>query len=163
MHLTRRNVVLLAIAAGPASCAWPTEPSIKAILAVEASTIVATREELGGDTFLSFSVPMTVYNSGKSAINPITCGASIEVLGSLGWSEAWRSTPICNLALTLPLAPGGTRELQIGVRALINSPSDFIQQWRAPAGAPLRVRIGVGANNRGSLLYSDTFTLSEGT
>src|SRR5262245_14974588 len=96
MAVVSRTLVLV-VACGLAACSHVTEPSRpNATVTVEATTLTASVIAGSNVTWLDFSVPLTIRNTGSVPITFAFCASRVEARSGDTWRTVW--TPTCALA-----------------------------------------------------------------
>jgi hypothetical protein len=138
MSLTRWTSAVAALVVSAAACSSPSEPIISATVTVD-PTVVASRTTTATGAIISFTVPVTVINTGRGAISPDFCANSVDFLRGGSWSETWR--PTCVLSGPDVVPAGGSGSYSLTVSAGLGG--SFFPQWLAPEGVPLRVSVAL--------------------
>jgi hypothetical protein len=159
-----RTLVLL-VACGVAACSHVTEPARpNAIVTVEAPTLTASVISGSRVTWLDFSVPLVIRNTGSVAITFEFCASRVEARSGDTWRTVW--TPICALAASSinDIPPGESRTFNarvVGAVEGVGSP-----KWTSGGiGGAHRFVAGLILPGVGGLIptvASNEFTLSFG-
>ncbi len=140
MVVSRLKMSALALVLSAWACGSPNEPEVNAIVEVKAQSIVPTFVTALNDTWMSFNVPVTVRNLGKSEILYDYCATIIEVGGDSGWETAW--SPICAVADgDNAIAVGSSRDFDIPVAAGVSGRGG--PEWGGHPGARYRVAVAL--------------------
>ena len=164
MLLARRTLFCASLIA-LAACSESTGPlASSATVTVTSSSLAATRTTAGGITWIQFSVPVRIENTGTTTLKYEHCSEQVEARTGTSWSVAW--TPICSVTLdrlALIIPPGESREFTEAVQAAVSGPGG--PPWLASAGAPeFRFVAVLSPNTTGRLpvVASNSFTLAIG-
>lgn len=134
MSLGRRSITFVALAAGLAACSDSTGPIMpRATVTVPAPSLAATTVTGGAVTWIRFTVPVHIENTGMSTLQYSPCGGRVDVRSGDTWTAAW--TPNCSATEWIPLeiAPGESRDVDVMVDAAISGPGG--PPWLAPTAA----------------------------
>lgn len=123
MILNRRTLSLVALACGLAACSESTAPDDPdATVTVQAPSVAVTTVAAGEVTWIDFTIPLRIENTGSTSLTFVYCASRIEARAADGWSKAW--SPVCLVESTLPvqIPPGAHLETSMTVRAAIGGP-----------------------------------------
>jgi hypothetical protein len=163
MPLSRRTPYLVALASGLAGCSdsiAPRAPS--ASVTVQAQSLAVTTAPAGSVTWIEFTVPLRIDNTGSAPLTFELCASRVEARAADAWAAAW--TPIClaDRAAPLVIPAGERRELTVSVRAAAQGaggppwvPVTTAGSYRFAAGL-----VPAGANGNIPVVPSNTFTLA---
>ncbi len=133
MPLVRRTLAVAALAA-VAACSDSTGPIMtRAAVTVPAPSLTATSVTGGAVTWIRFSVPVHIENTGFVTLMYSPCFERVDVRTGDTWAAAW--TPDCAATEWIPLEipPGESRDVDVQVQAAVSGPGG--PQWLAAPGA----------------------------
>ena len=165
MRLGRRTLVPAALALSTAVCSRATAPPEPgAIVTVARQTLAVTVVPAGSVTWIEFTVPVRIDNTGPAPLHFVMCASGLEVRARDQWNDVW--SPVCLAASASPveIPAGESREFPVSVWASIQgsgSPS-----WRGTGtDGTYRFVAGVlraGASGVIPTVASNAFTLASG-
>lgn len=165
MLIARRMLSLVALVAGIAACSdgpWPRAPH--AAVTVQSTSLTATTAAAGAVTWLHFSIPVRIDNTGTTTLSYSPCLQRVDVRTGDTWTAAW--TPDCAATEWIPLEipAGESREFSVVVDAAVSGPGG--PPWLASPGASeFRYVALLGSqttNGRIPEVASNSFTLVVG-
>ena len=162
MILYRRTLSVIAVACALAACSDSTAPDEPgATVTVPAQSVAVTTVAVGDVTWIDFTVPLRISNTGSTSLTFVYCATRIEAQGNDGWSKAW--SPACLVESTQPvrILPGAHLETSMTVRAAVAGPGG--PPWSVgTTDGSYRVVAGLlpdGAGGKIPTVVSNSFTL----
>ena len=162
MSLGRRTPYLGVLVSGLAACSDATSPaSLRATVTVPSQSLVVTTNPAGSVSWIQFTIPVRVDNTGSSALTFVVCASRVETSVSGAWAVAW--TPIClaDQATPVVVPAGERREFTVSVGAAVQGPGrpewvpgTIAGTYRFAAGL-----VPAGASGAVPMVASNTFTL----
>ena len=164
MVRSRRLLSSIVLASVLAGCARPTAPVERsAIVTVQAETIGAAVVAGGSGTWIQFTVPLRIENTGSTPLAFALCASRIEARTGDLWSAAW--TPICALhsSDSADVPSGEHRDFSVVVSASVDASGG--PQWHG-TGITGAYRFVAGVTFAGTTgivptVTSNQFTLTE--
>lgn len=160
-----RQILVLAVslsAVGACSSAVaPPDPSTVTVT-VRAASVNAVVTTAGSATWVRFTLPIRVENTGATLIKFSPCASYLESRAGETWGSAW--SPVC---ASVPdsrneIAPGASLDAEITVAAALAGPGS--PQWDSLSlDVPLRYQAGylaAGVSGRIPTVASNEFTLT---
>lgn len=152
----RRRVIAVSLVL--TGCLWPTEPRLDADVRVP-DALTAETNTAGDFTWLAFEVPVTITNTGDSALRFHGC-ISFSVEEAADSRTVWR--PICMLmgGVAEDVQPGVTRDWILQVGATLSGPAG--PDWDAESvEGTYRVRMSFSdaSGGRSTTRVSNAFDL----
>jgi len=159
----RRHLLSLGLlAATLAACSGTTAPAEpRANVAVQAPSVVATTVTVAGVTWLEFTVPVLIANTGSVALTYSSCASWVEARAGDAWKAAY--TPLCMLSADgdVVIPPGESLAFNVSVQASLSGPGG--PPWLAdPSATDFRFSAGLtapGTSGRIPIVRSNVFTL----
>lgn len=162
MVLARRMLPLAALVAGIAGCSDATGPRAPhATVTVQAPSLAATTVPAGAITWIHFTVPVRIDNTGTTTLAYSPCMVRVDARAGETWTAAW--TPNCAAVDWVPLEilPGESRDISVVVDAALAGPGG--PPWLAsPSASEFRLVALLGSettNGRIPEMASNSFTL----
>ena len=164
MVRSRRLLSWIVLAPVLAGCARPTAPIERsAIVTVQSERIGAAGVSGGDGTWIQFTVPLRIENTGSTPLAFALCASRIEARTGDLWNAAW--TPICVLQSSDSVAvPSGEhRDFSVVVSASVDGSGG--PQWHG-SGVTGAYRFVAGVMFAGTTgvvptVTSNEFTLTE--
>ena len=164
MLLVRRTLTLVALVAGLAACSDSTGPRApNATVTVQPTTLAATTVPGGATTWVQFTVPVRIENTGSTTLTLPFCADRVEARSEGTWITAW--SPICMLTrdgVPLEIPPGESREFGETVQIPVSGPGT-VPGLTAPGAIEFRFvesLANAGTTGRIPEVASNTFTLT---
>lgn len=165
MTLHRRTLSLVALACGLAACSESTAPdNLDATVTVQAQSVAVTTVAAGEVTWIDFTIPLRIENTGSTSLTFVYCASRIEARAADVWSKAW--SPVCLVESTRPvrIPPGAYLETSMTVRAAVAGPGD--PSWNVgTTDGSYRLVVGLLPDGTGGIIPtvpSNSFTLVSG-
>ena len=165
MRLSRRTLVPAALALSAAACSSATAPAEpRAIVTVLRQTLGVTVVPAGSVTWIEFTVPIRIDNTGPASLRFIGCASGLEVRVGDQWSDVWSPDCLAASASPVEIPAGESRDFAVSVGASIQGPGS--PSWRA-TGIDGTYRFAAGVVRTGSggvipTVASNAFTLESG-
>jgi hypothetical protein len=135
MLLARRTLSLVALVAALAACSDGTGPDApRATVTVQPTPLAATTVSGGATTWVLFTVPVRIENTGSTTIEYGYCGDRLEARTGGTWTSAW--APICMATVDwvpVEIPPGESREFSETIQVRVTGPGST--PWLAAPGA----------------------------
>jgi hypothetical protein len=163
MPLSRRTRHLVVLAFGVAACSDATTPGLpRATVTVPAQSLAVTTVPAGSVTWIEFTVPLRIDNTGSGPLTFEFCASRVEARAGDAWAAAW--TPVCvaDGAAPVVVPAGERREFTVSVRAAVQGPGGPAWVPGTTAGS-YRFAAGLvaaGASGTIPVVPSNTFTLA---
>jgi hypothetical protein len=165
MLLARRTLSVVILAAGIAACSDSTGPlTPHAAVTVQAPSLAATTVPAGAVTWIHFTIPVRIDNTGMTTLQYSPCMQRVDVRTGDTWTAAW--TPNCAATEWIPLEipPGESREFSAVVDAALSGPGG--PPWLASPNASefryVALLASETTNGRVPEVPSNSFTLVVG-
>jgi len=166
MRIDRRTFVLAGVAVSTAACAdstAPPEPS--ATVMVERQTLAVAMVPAGSVTWIQFTVPVRIHNTGSGPLRFVICASRLEAQGGDQWNAVWAPVCLAESAMAPEIPAGESRAFAVSVWASVQGSGS--PAWRATGtDGTYRFVAGVVRSGVGGVIptvASNGFTLASGS